>query len=168
MTMVYMLCAVAASLPGNFLLLRRMSLLGDAISHAILHQYMTPGVWIVSQTNTNGSVAASLATPSLMSTPQTSPDASDSTRMLNHHALVRISQQLHRNLNLDLSYKSHSQPTITLTQILSPNLKVTSNLDAQGLGWISCQCQVSVPNIFQSHRPIDTVKSIRMSTGPSF
>jgi len=31
-----MLCAVAASLPGNFLLLRRMSLLGDAISHAIL------------------------------------------------------------------------------------------------------------------------------------
>ena len=31
-----MLCAIAASLPGNFLLLRRMSLLGDAISHAIL------------------------------------------------------------------------------------------------------------------------------------
>lgn len=31
-----MLCAVAASLPGSFLLLRRMSLLGDAISHAIL------------------------------------------------------------------------------------------------------------------------------------
>ncbi|HQZ64378.1 MAG TPA: metal ABC transporter permease [Planctomycetaceae bacterium] len=30
------LCAVSASLPGNFLLLRRMSLLGDAISHAIL------------------------------------------------------------------------------------------------------------------------------------
>ena len=30
------LCAVAASLPGNFLLLRRLSLLGDAISHAIL------------------------------------------------------------------------------------------------------------------------------------
>lgn len=30
------LCAIAASLPGNFLLLRRMSLLGDAISHAIL------------------------------------------------------------------------------------------------------------------------------------
>lgn len=30
------LCAVAASLPGNFLVLRRMSLLGDAISHAIL------------------------------------------------------------------------------------------------------------------------------------
>jgi len=30
------LCATAASLPGNFLLLRRMSLLGDAISHAVL------------------------------------------------------------------------------------------------------------------------------------
>lgn len=30
------LCAVAAALPGNFLLLRRMSLLGDAISHAVL------------------------------------------------------------------------------------------------------------------------------------
>jgi manganese/zinc/iron transport system permease protein len=30
------LSAVAASLPGNFLLLRRMSLLGDAISHAVL------------------------------------------------------------------------------------------------------------------------------------
>jgi len=30
------LCAVSASLPGNFLLLRRMSLLGDALSHAIL------------------------------------------------------------------------------------------------------------------------------------
>lgn len=30
------LCAVAASLLGNFLVLRRMSLLGDAISHAVL------------------------------------------------------------------------------------------------------------------------------------
>lgn len=30
------LCAVAAALPGNFLLLRRMSMLGDAISHAVL------------------------------------------------------------------------------------------------------------------------------------
>lgn len=30
------LCAVAAALPGNFLVLRRMSLLGDAISHAVL------------------------------------------------------------------------------------------------------------------------------------
>lgn len=30
------LCAAAAALPGNFLLLRRMSMLGDAISHAIL------------------------------------------------------------------------------------------------------------------------------------
>jgi manganese/zinc/iron transport system permease protein len=31
-----LLCAVAASLPGNFLVLRRMSLLGDAVSHAVL------------------------------------------------------------------------------------------------------------------------------------
>ncbi|HCP12554.1 MAG TPA: iron ABC transporter, partial [Planctomycetaceae bacterium] len=30
------LCAVAASLPGNFLVLRRTSLLGDAVSHAVL------------------------------------------------------------------------------------------------------------------------------------
>ncbi len=30
------LCAVAAAIPGNFLVLRRMSMLGDAISHAIL------------------------------------------------------------------------------------------------------------------------------------
>lgn len=30
------LCAVAAALPGNFLVLRRMSLLGDAITHAVL------------------------------------------------------------------------------------------------------------------------------------
>ncbi len=30
------LCAVAAALPGNFLVLRRMSMLGDAISHAVL------------------------------------------------------------------------------------------------------------------------------------
>jgi manganese/zinc/iron transport system permease protein len=30
------LCAVAAALPGNFLVLRRLSMLGDAISHAIL------------------------------------------------------------------------------------------------------------------------------------
>ncbi|MBL8818177.1 MAG: metal ABC transporter permease [Planctomyces sp.] len=30
------LCAVAAALPGNFLVLRRMSMLGDAVSHAIL------------------------------------------------------------------------------------------------------------------------------------
>jgi manganese/zinc/iron transport system permease protein len=30
------LCAVAASLPGNFLVLRRISLLGDAVSHAVL------------------------------------------------------------------------------------------------------------------------------------
>lgn len=31
-----MLCAVAASLLGNFLILRRLSMLGDAISHAVL------------------------------------------------------------------------------------------------------------------------------------
>ncbi|MCA9062380.1 MAG: metal ABC transporter permease [Planctomycetaceae bacterium] len=31
-----MLCAVAASIPGNFLVLRRMSMLGDSISHAVL------------------------------------------------------------------------------------------------------------------------------------
>ena len=30
------LCATAASIPGNFLVLRRMSLLGDAVSHAVL------------------------------------------------------------------------------------------------------------------------------------
>ena len=30
------LCAVAASLLGNFLILRRMSMLGDAITHAVL------------------------------------------------------------------------------------------------------------------------------------
>ena len=30
------LCAVAAALPGNFLVLRKMSMLGDAISHAVL------------------------------------------------------------------------------------------------------------------------------------
>jgi len=30
------LCAVACSLPGNFLVLRKMSMMGDAISHAIL------------------------------------------------------------------------------------------------------------------------------------
>jgi manganese/zinc/iron transport system permease protein len=35
------LCAVPASLVGSFLVLRRMSLLGDAISHAVL-----PGVAI--------------------------------------------------------------------------------------------------------------------------
>ncbi len=33
---VGILCAVAASLLGNFLVLRRMSMLGDAISHAVL------------------------------------------------------------------------------------------------------------------------------------
>lgn len=40
------LCAVAAALPGCFLVLRRMSLLGDAISHAVL-----PGLvaaWMIS------------------------------------------------------------------------------------------------------------------------
>jgi manganese/zinc/iron transport system permease protein len=31
-----MLCAVACALPGNFLVLRRMSMMGDAISHAVL------------------------------------------------------------------------------------------------------------------------------------
>lgn len=35
------LCAVSAALPGNFLLLRRMSLLGDAVSHAILPGLVT-------------------------------------------------------------------------------------------------------------------------------
>ena len=34
--LVAMLCAVSAAIPGNFLVLRRMSLLGDAISHAVL------------------------------------------------------------------------------------------------------------------------------------
>ncbi|MDA7870073.1 metal ABC transporter permease, partial [Akkermansiaceae bacterium] len=30
------LCAMACALPGTFLLLRRMSMMGDAISHAVL------------------------------------------------------------------------------------------------------------------------------------
>ena len=30
------LCAIAAALPGTFLVLRRMSMMGDAISHAVL------------------------------------------------------------------------------------------------------------------------------------
>lgn len=34
--LVAVLCAVAAAIPGNFLVLRRLSLLGDAISHAVL------------------------------------------------------------------------------------------------------------------------------------
>ena len=33
---VAMLCAVASALLGNFLVLRRMSMLGDAITHAVL------------------------------------------------------------------------------------------------------------------------------------
>jgi manganese/zinc/iron transport system permease protein len=33
---VGMLCAVACALPGNFLVLRKMSMMGDAISHAVL------------------------------------------------------------------------------------------------------------------------------------
>jgi manganese/zinc/iron transport system permease protein len=38
---VGMLCAVACALPGCFLVLRKMSMMGDAISHAVL-----PGVAI--------------------------------------------------------------------------------------------------------------------------
>ena len=34
--LVAVLCGIAASVPGTFLVLRRMSLLGDAISHAVL------------------------------------------------------------------------------------------------------------------------------------
>lgn len=34
--LVAVLCAVATAIPGNFLVLRRLSLLGDAISHAVL------------------------------------------------------------------------------------------------------------------------------------
>ena len=33
---VGVLCAMACALPGTFLLLRRMSMMGDAISHAVL------------------------------------------------------------------------------------------------------------------------------------
>ena len=36
MIIIGALCAAAAALLGNFLVLRRMSLLGDAISHAVL------------------------------------------------------------------------------------------------------------------------------------
>lgn len=35
-TLVGVLCAMACALPGTFLLLRRMSMMGDAISHAVL------------------------------------------------------------------------------------------------------------------------------------
>ena len=34
--LVGVLCAMACALPGVFLLLRRMSMMGDAISHAVL------------------------------------------------------------------------------------------------------------------------------------
>ena len=33
---IAILCAVASALLGNFLVLRRMSMLGDAITHAVL------------------------------------------------------------------------------------------------------------------------------------
>jgi hypothetical protein len=81
----------------------------ESISHAILTQFMTPGLWIVSQTNATGSVAASLATPSILSAVPTYPEdgasknnsnnsssSSPTTIMTvpNHQALVRISQQL--------------------------------------------------------------------------
>lgn len=36
MVVVGVLCAVACSLLGNFLVLRKMSMMGDAISHAVL------------------------------------------------------------------------------------------------------------------------------------
>ncbi len=59
------LCAVAASLPGNFLVLRRISLLGDAVSHAVL-----PGIaigFLLTQSRTGlpvflGAVVAGLLT----------------------------------------------------------------------------------------------------------
>jgi manganese/zinc/iron transport system permease protein len=43
--MAGVLCAVSASLVGNFLVLRRMSLLGDAISHAILPGLAIAFLW---------------------------------------------------------------------------------------------------------------------------
>jgi len=59
------LCAVAASLPGNFLVLRRTSLLGDAVSHAVL-----PGIaaaFLLTHSRTGaalfiGAIAAGLLT----------------------------------------------------------------------------------------------------------
>ncbi|MFN9984485.1 MAG: metal ABC transporter permease, partial [Pirellula sp.] len=39
------LCAVACTLVGNFLVLRRLSLIGDAISHAVLPGIAAAFLW---------------------------------------------------------------------------------------------------------------------------
>ncbi|MBX3419005.1 MAG: metal ABC transporter permease [Pirellulaceae bacterium] len=52
------LCAVSASLIGNFLVLRRMSLLGDAISHAILPGLAIAFLWSASRSGWPVFVAA--------------------------------------------------------------------------------------------------------------
>jgi hypothetical protein len=123
----------------------------ESLSHSILSRYLTPGVWITSQTNGNGSVLASLVPSSLPHDCESSSNRLSYTDSLsNQQGLLRISQQLNDNFKFDLSYHSHTQPTIAAALHLTPNLKLSSKIDTQGTGWFSCQYRTSVGNFFQS------------------
>lgn len=127
----------------------------ESLSHSILTRYLNPGLCITSFTNASakGSVSASLiptqtANPdaSMSSTMHTCTDShSDSAlSVAAANAVLRISQRFMNKVQLDLWYATNSHPTLAAALLVTPSLKLSSTMDAQGAGWLACQYRMSV------------------------
>jgi hypothetical protein len=160
--------------PPNPCLMTRLH--RESLSYSILNRYMDPGITIISQSYTNARYRGSEVMASIMSamdyndmlsswntttaTPTTESITSDSLSKKNGNSnlfpalgKLHVSHKLYDNLRLHLSYESYGYPTISSSIQITPNLKLTSQFNDQGSGWLSCQFLTQVRNIFhESHR----------------
>lgn len=119
----------------------------DSLSYRILREHMKPGIWISSQTRREGSVLASLVPP-----PPPLRDYSSTfsnSNLSNQRATLRVSPKISNRLKLDISYHSHQFPAdVAATLMLADNLKLSSQIDLDGRGWLACQFFTQVNNFF--------------------
>lgn len=139
----------------------------ESLSHSILTRYLNPGICITSFTNANakGSVSASLIPIANNDASLTNTACSDSDSALSAaaaNAVLRISQCFENKFQFDLWYATNSHPTLAAALIVTPSLKLSSKMDAQGAGWLACQYRTSVKadNVFPYFSPRkDTLSS---------
>jgi hypothetical protein len=136
---------------GNFHPSLMTRLEQDSLTYRLLHQHLKPGVWIASQTNATGSVKASLVP--LQSIRNDIATSNGTSTWSDPQGFLRVSQPLTDELAINVSYHSHQSPNIAATLNVAQNVKVSSKLDAQGLGWLSAQYRTSVHNFFLSKDP---------------
>jgi hypothetical protein len=161
------------SFPPNPCLMTRLH--RESLSYSILHQFMVPCITIQSHSNTNdppcgpevmASILPTMDNSNMLSPWETkartistetasNPKDVDHVSNTNHaykflpaYGKLHVSQKFYDALQLHLSYESNGFPTISSSFHISPNLKVTSQFNDQGSGWLSCQLLTKVKNIF--------------------